>query len=185
MKKGLKTLIAGIAIFLTGAVALPAFFVFTLLSGGMAGQQFIAPGSAEIQIEKPGRYYLWNDYQTVYDGTTYNDSLTVPGGLTIRFSDASGQPLPLNADTSMSINIGSSSKNSIGFIEVTTPGSVAVSVSGEVESRVFSVSAFSLAGFARMILSGLALAFAGLAILIWGIVKLVRSSRSEKAQANA
>lgn len=182
MKKGLKTLIAGIVIFLIGAVALPVFFVFTLLTEGMAGQQFIVPGSAEIQIEKSGRYYLWNDYQTVYEGATYNASLTVPGGLSIRFTDAGGEPLPLSADTAMSINIGGSSKNSIGFIEVTEPGNITVNVSGELENRVFSVSAFSLAGFVRMILSGLILAFAGIAILIWGIVKLVKNSRGAAKQ---
>jgi len=36
------------------------------------------PGTQEVIIEKPGRYYLWNDFRTVYAGKSYDQSEHIP-----------------------------------------------------------------------------------------------------------
>ena len=68
MKRGIKTIIAGVVIFVFGAFVVPLLFIFPLIFGKSNEVQFKVPGTFEANAEKPGRYYLWNDFQTIYDG---------------------------------------------------------------------------------------------------------------------
>ncbi|MDD5262205.1 MAG: hypothetical protein PHD76_10200 [Methylacidiphilales bacterium] len=159
MKKGLKTLIAGILLFVIGAFVVPIAMILPLILDGSKETQFMIPGSAEVDIEKPGRYYLWNDYQTVFEGKSYNRSEGIPDGLEISIKSANGEKLKFVSDTSISSSSGSSSKHSIGYIQAGNPGKLTVAVSGTAEPRVFS---FSESGIMKM----LGLIFAGSAISI-------------------
>jgi len=42
------------------------FFIVSILENGGPKNQFLAPGSLEIDIREPGRYHLWHDYATLY-----------------------------------------------------------------------------------------------------------------------
>jgi hypothetical protein len=184
MRKGLKTLIAGIMLFLVGGVLAPLAIILPIILNDSDGQQFLIPGSTEVTITEPGRYYLWNDFQTVYDGKSFDRSERIPDGLEIVVKDEAGNSLLFKRDTSISSNVGSSSKKSIGYVEVDKPGKLTVSVSGSSDQRVFSFSQFDFLRLLGFVFGGIALAvimsLAGIGITIWGIVKLVKNKKGEQ-----
>lgn len=177
MKRGIKTIITGV-IFLVVALVAPFLFLIPIFLEHQNENQFKVPGAIEVVVDKPGRYYLWNDFRTVYHGQSFNRSERIPDGLNIQIGDAQGHPFNFVSDTSISSTNGSSAKNSIGYVEIEHPGKVTVQVSGNFEERIFSFSKsgllkmflFIIGGVAASILAGLT----GLGLIIWGIVKLVR-----------
>jgi len=184
MKPGLKTLIIGIVLFVLGGFVIPFLLILPLFLNKPDNQQFLIPGSKEVTVEKVGRYYLWNDFQTVYDGKSFSRSENIPDGLEIIVTDDAGKTLPFKSDTSTSSSSGSSSKNSIGYVEVSNQGKLMVSVSGDSEERVFS---FSRSIFPKMFLTilgggaaSLLMAFIGFGIGIWGAIKLARNKAGEE-----
>lgn len=188
MKAGVTTIVVGI-IFIFGAFAAPAAIVLPLilprLLGDASEEQFKVPGRVEVMAEEPGRYYLWNDYQTVFRGKTYNRSKSVPDGMEIRITHAkTGEPFDFVSDTSISSSSGANSKNTIGYVEVKEPCRVAIEVSGGEEERVFSFSPFRLWRMLKLILGGFALSFvlgvAGVGVTIWGIVKVARAGKTDE-----
>ena len=182
MKPGLVTLISGIALFMLGAFVILFLLIVPLFLNESADQQFLVPGSQQVLIEDPGRYYLWNDFQTVYEGRTFNRSQNIPDNLTITVTNPIGETLTFRSNTSISFTSGSSSKNSIGYVDVSDPGKLMVSVSGDTEQRVFS---FSQSIFPKMLLAilgggavSLLVALAGIGIGIWGLVKFLKNESS-------
>ena len=177
MKRGIKTIITGV-MFLVAAFVVPFLFVLPLLLQHQNENQFKVPGAIEVVVGKPGRYYLWNDFQTVYNGKSFNRSERIPDGLNIQISDSEGHPFNFVSNTSISSTNGSSAKNSIGFVEVDRPGKVTVRVSGGAEDRVFSFSQSGLLKIFLFVIGGFAgagiLGLTGIFLLVWGIVKLVR-----------
>ncbi|HRQ90898.1 MAG TPA: hypothetical protein PLA50_19060, partial [Bacteroidia bacterium] len=95
-----------------------------------------------------------------------------------------GKTLAFSSDASTSSSGGSSSKKSIGYVEVSEPGKLTVSVSGDFEERVFS---FSQSIFPKMFLAilgggtaSLLMAFIGFGVGIWGVIKIVRNKTGEQ-----
>lgn len=178
MKRGLKTLIVGIVLILLGSIVIPIALIAPLVMSDQSAKQFIVPGTAQFQADEPGRYYLWNDYQTVYQGTSYNESETIPSGLTFSITDSQGTPLSFISDTSISTTAGSSASNTIGYVETSQPDRLDINVSGSTSNRVFSFSQFSLGKLFGLIFGSACLCFvlvcAGVGIGIWGLVKLLR-----------
>lgn len=189
MKPGIKTIITGGVLFLVGAFVVPLLFVLPLILGHEQEAQFKAPGNIEVAVEKPGRYYLWNDFRTVYDGKSYDRSESIPDGLEIRIRDAEGHQLQFVSDGSISSSSGSSAKKSIGYVEVEHPGKVTVQVTGGSEVRIFSFSQSGLLRMFSLILGGFGLsmivAIAGFGLMIWGMVTLVRANQSGEPTAAA
>ena len=179
MKRGIKTIIAG-AIFLIGAFVVPFLFILPLFLGHQNENQFKVPGSIQVTIEKPGRYYLWNDFKTVYHGQSFNLSDHIPDGMNIRIGDSDGHQFNFVSDASISVTNGSSAKKSIGYVEIEHPGKVTVQVSGGFEERIFSFSRSRLLKFFLFIIGGVGASvifgLTGLGLIIWGIVKLVRKA---------
>jgi len=182
MKTGVKTIIAGAILFVLGAFVVPLAIILPLILGDSNEIQFIVPGSTQIVIEEPGRYYMWNDYQTVFNGKSYNRSESIPDGIQIIITNTgTGEILDFVSDTSISSSRGSSSKNTLGYIEVQSPSTVDIEVFGGEEKRVFSFSESNLLKMFGLIFGGSIVAVifgvTGFGITIWGIVKLVRSSK--------
>ena len=172
---------AGIVLFVVGAFVVPIAFLFPLILNNSDERQFIIPGTTKVEIQKPGRYYLWNDFQTVFDGKSYNRSKSIPDGLEIAIMNEEGKDLQFTSETSISSSSGSSSKNSIGFVEVSNPSSLTVSVSGGSDERVFSFSESGILKLLGLIFGGfglsILLALAGVGISILGIIKLVMNNK--------
>ncbi|GHB92575.1 hypothetical protein [Cerasicoccus arenae] len=184
MKKGLKTLIVGILLFAVGTFVVPIAFILPIILDGADERQFIIPGTTEVEISEPGRYYLWNDFQTVYSGKSYSRSNSIPDGLEITITKQDGEGLAFSSDTSISSSSGSSSKNSIGYVEVSSPCKLTVSVLGNSDKRVFSFSQSGLMKMFGLIFGGfglsMLLAISGAGISIWGIVKLVKNDKKSE-----
>jgi len=179
MRKGSKTLIVGIAVFLTGALVVPLAFVWPILQEDYSGRQFLIPGSVEVEVAEPGRYYLWNDFQTVYEGKSYNRSKRIPDGLEITVATGDGETLPFESDASITASIGGSSRSSIGYVDVNAADRLTVAVEGGSDRQVFSFSRSGLAKVFGMVFAGfgisLLLILGGIAISIWGLVKIAKS----------
>ena len=174
MKSGIITIITGIALFLIGTCIIPAIFAIILVLGGLKELQFKVPGTAQATIEKPGRYYIWNNYETVYKGRSYSRSEKLPDGMEIRIKDSDGKLFDFVSDSSTSSNGMGSSKKSIGYIEAKSTGKVDIEVTGGNEERIFS---FAQSGILKTLLTVFGIVvlfgFAGFGVTIWGIVKLV------------
>ena len=178
MKKGVKTIIIGATLFITGAFLIPVAVILLLITRGDRPEQFIIPGEMTVEIEEAGRYYLWNDYQTIYKGKSYNRSELIPDSLEMTITNIdTGELKEIVGDTSTSSSSGSSSKNSIGYFEIGEPGQYKVRVIGESNERVFSFGEDSIVKFLVLIFAGggvcLLIAFSGFGLIIYGIVKVV------------
>lgn len=180
MKRGLGTIIAGAVLFIAGAFVIPAAILVPLILNQSKAQQFLVPGSVEIMAREPGRYYLWNDYQTIFNGRTYNSPEDLPGGLEIEVMNDRGNRLAFISDGSTTSSNGSSSKKSIGYVEVPSPGRLFVSVSGNADQRVFSFAPSKIMKVLGLILGGTGVsaltALAGIVLSILGIVRLSRNN---------
>jgi hypothetical protein len=177
MKRGIKTLVAG-GILLMGAFIVPFLFLLPLFLEHQNQNQFKVPGSIQVTVEKPGRYYLWNDFRTVYQGRSFNQSEHIPDGLDIRIEDLNGHRFNFVSDFTISSSSDSSAKNSIGYVEIERPGKVTIQVSGRTEERTFSFSRSGLLKIFLLIVGGFGasaiIGLTGLGLIIWGIVKLAR-----------
>jgi hypothetical protein len=182
MKKGVKKIIGGGILFVAGMI-LPFVFIVPLFFQN-DDITFRVPGSSEISIEDPGRYYLWNNYSTVFEDRSYSFDKELPHGLSFSLIEKdSGSTILMKCDSSTSSESGNQKKISIGYYELANPGQYTLSVSGNTENRVFSFgkSFFGkgLLFFGGMIL-GMVLAFAAaicaLVLVILGIIDLVRES---------
>ncbi len=182
MKPGIKSIIAGVGLFILGAVVFPLAIVlpvFLALNGHLV--EFKVPGTFETNVVKAGRYYLYNDYQTIYNGKTYDNSTNLPGGMEIKVLDSQGQVLQFNGDTSFSVGGSGTERKSIGYVEVHTPGKVRIEVSGAGEERIFSFGQENFFKFFGLMFGtvglGIIIAFGGIGLAVWGIIKLVRSNK--------
>jgi hypothetical protein len=180
MKSGIKTIIVGAVMFLMGAFIVPFLFLLPLFLEHHQQNQFVGPGSIHIEVKEPGRYYLWNDFRTIYNGRSFNRSEKTPDGLDIRIENAEGHALPFVSDLNISSSSNDSSKNSIGYVEIEQPGKVSVQISGGTEERIFSFSRSRLLKLFLLILAGFGvsgiIALTGFGLIIWGVVKVVRKN---------
>lgn len=186
MKSGLRTLITGVLIFVIGSFVVPMLLILPLLLNESPNDRFLVPGSKDVTIDKPGRYYLWNDHKTIFQGKSYNKLEGIPDGIEILIQYEDGAKLPFTSDTSIYSSSGNSSKQSIGYVELGEPGKISVSIIGDSEERVFSFSKSNLKKIFIMIFSGgiasALSAFGGIGLIIWGIVKLARNKPSGQGE---
>ena len=187
MKPGVLTLITGIVCFAVGAIAIPLIIILPLVFENSNDLQFKVPGTIEVPVGKPGRYYLWNNYQTIYKGTSYNRPQGIPDGMEIRIRNENGKLLEFVSDTSMSSTCGASASNSVGYVKVDGPGKLKIEITGGNEDRIFSFARSRLLTMIVRIAGGLLLSmvigFGGLGMIIWGIVKLVRANKKSEGLA--
>ena len=185
MKKGIKLIILGIGIFILGAIVVPTAIVLSVVFADTHVEKFLVPGTTRDQIEQPGLYYLWNNYETVFKGTTYNRSESIPDGFKIRIKNTDTcERLDFVSYTSMSSSTGNSSKNTIGYVEVKKPCTLQIEVTGGTEQQVFSFSQSDFLKIMGLFLGGfvvtMVLALTGIGIVVWGIVRLVRANAESK-----
>jgi hypothetical protein len=178
MKSSIAMIIVGAALVLAG-VAVPICLLSQIIKQGSHSQdnEFKVPGTAQITAVNPGRYYLWNDYQTVFEGKSYDRSEKVPDGFEVHIRDSAGHELQFFSETSAMWGAGSVQKKSIGYVEVQQPGKLEISVSNLSQERILSFSQLGLmslfldvVGIGASIVLGV---FGGVALAIIGIVRLV------------
>ena len=54
---------------------------------GKTDMTFKVPASLEIALTQSGKYYLWNNYLTIFDGQTYSQDKRLPDGMTFILKD--------------------------------------------------------------------------------------------------
>ena len=159
-------------------------FVLQILDGETV--VFQVPGSVDVSIDEPGRYYLWNNYRTVFEGRSYCFTEELPNGLVFSLSEeSSGGTVPMQPNSSISSESGSQKKSSIGYFDVTQAGQYKLDVSGDAQEHIFSFekSLFQNACvWVGAIIAGsllaLAAALGALALFVLGIIDLARGSKA-------
>jgi len=179
MKKGLKTLIGGIVIFILFAFALPVAIIAPMVNSDSEDAPFLVPGEHLVDVENEGKYYLWHEFRTIHDGKSYNRPEELPHGIEFSIKTAEGETLPFVAGGGASSSNGQSSKTSVGYVEVSRPETLTISVSGNTEPLVFSFSESIFLKMFGTIMGGILVsiigAFSGIGVTIWGIIKMVKS----------
>jgi hypothetical protein len=100
--------------------------------------QFMVPGSRDFNLTAPGKYVLWHETETIFQGRTYSGG-QLPNGLLMQLSNtASRTIIPLVPDQSTTVRSSGSSRRSIAAFTVTTPGPHVLSVKGQAPQMVFS-----------------------------------------------
>lgn len=192
MNHGVKRTIAGGCLMLAAVLATPFVTTAVLISYAMNlpdVPQFKVPGETQVSVEEPGRYYVWNDYETIFEGRTYNKWDCLPDEMTVRIRNAdTGETLEFTGDTSTTSSTGGTSRNSIGYVEIEEPCALNIQVTGPVEERVFSFSRVRVWQVLKPVFASLAVAAVvgvlGLAIALWGIVRLVQSPEEGQSTAS-
>jgi len=133
-------------------------------------------------VEKPGKYVLWDDFHTAYEGKIYNASDSLPDGMKIQVLDAEGHLIRFMSDEAISVSGSGTTKRSIGYVELASAGKVSVEVTGSNEERIFSFKRSNAKKDIWEIVGGVGMAIvlglAGVVFVIWGIVKLSRGPKA-------
>lgn len=179
----MKKIVFGIVVFVLGAIVIPMAMIIGAVLNQPAAKQFKVPGTARVSIEEPGRYYLWNDFQTVYEGKSYELSERLPGGVEITIRDVdTGEEFDFVSSLTTSSSTPSSSKNSIGYIEVQNDTEISIEVAGLDNERVLSFSKTFVPRLVAMVLAGGLLStvsgLTGGGLVVWGIVSLIRKRKT-------
>ena len=175
MKKGVKTMLAG-GLLLVSAIAIPVMIMVPSLSSeGPSGEQFRVPGVGVLEVDAPGRYYLWHDYKASFEGERYSSGNRKAEGANIAVKRGGGELMNFVVDESTSFSLGNRSSQSLGYIDATEIGPVIFEVSGLSEELIFSAGRYELFNTLRHIalsvIAGAICGLAGIGFLIWGIVK--------------
>ena len=129
--------------------------------------QFLAPGPINFTASQAGKYVLWHEYDTIFDGVTYSGD-TLPPGLVIRCRDAiSGTNLSVRADRGATMSTGNVQRRSVAAVDISTPGRYLVSVEGASQPILFSFGPAILGKILGSIFGAIPVA---LALLIGGVV---------------
>ncbi|MEM7168108.1 MAG: hypothetical protein AAF581_21845 [Planctomycetota bacterium] len=176
-----KLLIIGIgmiALSLLSAVVGPILVVLLMAYDDAAGGRFVAPGEHVVEAEA-GKYVLWNEYQTLHEGTMYRKSATLPDGVVVRIYSSdptdSHDTLPLvHSSFRSEVSVGSGSRNSVGSIEFPRAGVYRIEISQLDEERLFSLRP---AGGNRVLVTLAIGGLLALALFVVGIVLVVRGAR--------
>lgn len=182
MKAGNKIIATGIILIALGAFVVPLAVVLVLIFDDSNEKQFKIPVTTQFVIEEPGRYYLWNEYQTVFKGISYNRSKNIPDGIEIKIrNQITGELYDFLSDSTISSNSSGSSRNSIGYIEIQNVGTIDIEIAGGNEERIFSFSQFGLWATLGLIFGGIGLSMvtclAGLGLAIWGAINVAKSKK--------
>lgn len=155
------------------------------LSEGLV--RFPAPGSATITIEEPGNYTVFHEYRSTFNGNVYNGPAQLPT-VNIQLSGPGGaSPIVQPSTGNFNYNFGGSAGYSVGSVQIDQPGEYAVTsdyATGSGAEVVLALGREKGKSTLQTVGGGFGLAAAaGIALLIWLVIFLVRSSRSKKARA--
>lgn len=118
----------------------PTWLIIRLVSGFSSGHQFLVPGTHTFNFKSPGKYIIWNDFQTFFNGRSYSSSPSLPDGLTITvIQRASQNQIPTKPTGSSSESSGSHKRHSICSFLAEKPGEYTIEVKNVPSQRVFMV----------------------------------------------
>ncbi|EEF61719.1 hypothetical protein [Pedosphaera parvula] len=119
-------------------VAPVGYVVYELATGDSFSFQLLVPGEKEFEIPTAGKYVLWNETRTIYQGQTFNSTTNLPPGLTIQLADLKTRAvLPMSTTFSASENINGTERHLIGTFQLAAHTKYRLSVIGQIPKRVF------------------------------------------------
>jgi len=161
---------------IAGAIALVAWAVLSV----PVPVRFLAPGSATFEAAVPGRYTLWHEHRTVYEGRTWNREPALPEGVRLRVSNPSGGELAVERTSGGSWKDGPTERASLAGFEVQEAGPHRVDVEGEMDPAVLAVARdflwpmiAAIAGAALVALLGMG---GGLALGLYTLARRLESA---------
>ena len=177
MRRGVKTVATGGSLVLIGIIVF-ALTIFSLNRGDSSEAQFMVPATFRVETKESGRYWLWDNYRTTFEGQKFQRNRSFPADLEVNIRDSGGVLLEFVRDDSKGWNVGNHSKAGIGYVDIQAIGEVSIEVLGSSDDeRVLSFSKSELLQalgrtflfLGVSVVSGLL----GFPILIWGFAKLV------------
>jgi len=175
MSRNALMILAGLALLVAGTLVIPALVFATVLSGPAEKVVFAAPGRGELKVEAPGRFYLWHDFETDFDGKVHTHPETLPAGylFTVRHD---GRALKVVSDHGAFVNMGGTASRSVARFDIPAAGRVEIHAKGPADqTRIVSVSRLRILkwlGAAGVSLASLIIVGgAGAALLIIGLVR--------------
>ena len=177
-------LLLGIVLVVGGGLALPASILIPAFDAPDERVAFESPGAATLDIEAPGRFYLWHKYRTIHDGRQVVRDEHLPNGMSFEVTRVDeGSPVAFNARSNIHTEIGDSASRSIGYVDIERPGKFRIEVGGgDDRMRVmsFSRSRFMLftRAFGLSLLSLVILGAGGIVLIIFGIAQRAGERRN-------
>ncbi|NIO03851.1 MAG: hypothetical protein GTN74_04355 [Proteobacteria bacterium] len=130
----------GVALIVAGVVGGPFWLVRNLIPLSSSGESFLAPCEITFSLESPGRYVLWHEAETFFEGTWYSSSPELPHGTTIKvLNHQRGDELILTSSLGTTESVGRATKHSICSFWVEKAGEYTIEISGLESPRVFSL----------------------------------------------
>lgn len=173
---GCGVLIVGVILFVV--------FLFTQITGNLPQIQVIVPGTHEINLEKPGKYTVFYEYQSVIDNKIYATGESLSGMMVTLKSKKDFQEVVLSKPfISSTYQAGGRAGASVLEFQIEEPGTYIFTANypGGVSKPdvVFAIGQFKILG---TILGALAIFFGSLAIGGLIIVRTFLKRRKPKEQ---
>lgn len=184
MKTGNLKILLGIILLLAGGLAIPAGILIPAFSTPNENAVFESPGEAKLEIEAPGRFYLWHKYRTIHQGRQVVRDEHLPDGMEFQVTRVDdGSALSFQSKSNIRFEMGDEASASIGYVDVERPGTIRIDVrGGDDRMRVMSFSRSRLMLFTYAIgfslLSMAILGTAGIVLIIFGIAQRAGKSRA-------
>lgn len=122
-------------------LAVAAGLVLWLVFSIAAPLRFLAPGAGTLEIEKPGRYVVWNEYRGTFQNRIYRAEPELPQGMRFTILAPGGRVLPLRPGGQESWSEGDAERRAIGAFTAPAPGRYSIVVEGNFPPRVIAVGA--------------------------------------------
>jgi uncharacterized membrane protein len=137
--------------------------------------QFLAPARHVLEL-RPGRHVVWNDYVTIFEGRSYDESKKLPPGARITVTEAGGgRSVTVRGGVSTTFKGTTTERVAVVEFDVERPGRYEIAVQGDFPPRVFSVGPDTIRLFLWSIFGAVTLVFigigAGIGIGAWAFIK--------------
>lgn len=175
----MKTFIAGIIIVVVGVALIFVATIVPYPRWTMPDHQFIVPGRTEVTLDAPGRYIVWNNTRTTFEGRRYRSSSNLPGYLDFDIRTADGRRIERHYEPAVSMSRGDDVRRVAFSFVVDQAGDVVIEATGPVQPRVLVINDLDVwrqyLWANRGVKAGIAIIVLGLAAMIIGIVRHARS----------
>jgi len=164
-------------------------FIFLVLNGVLKqpGTRYVVPGTHSMVLSEPADYTIFYEYKSVVNGTTYATPQAL-SGLSVTVTAPDGSNVPLRASSGTYTN-GSTAGDALFDFRVSQPGTYTLTSAYAAGQRgpnvVLNVVKGFIEGLLGLIGGGFLLLFstlfAGIVLMVWGIVLLVLHNRRAPA----
>jgi len=136
---GIGWFVAAGAVALAG-IAIAAALLLRFFADYESPARFLAPGASSVTLERPGRYVIWHEYRTVFEGRSFDLPSRLPHGVRLEVSAPDGSVLRTEP-AAMTMKWGSVERAAIVAFDAAMPGRYVVAARGDASPFVLAVGA--------------------------------------------